>query len=58
MLKSCGARGVGVASLAITVDEVKVKRARTLWAGAGGSLTGYVPHGLFVEGMGIDSPFA
>ena len=51
MLKSCGARGVGVASLAITVDEEKVKWARTLWAGAG------VPHGLFVEGMGIENLF-
>jgi hypothetical protein len=56
MLKSCGARGVGVASLAITVDEVKVKRARFLWAG--GSLTEGEPHGLFVEGMDIESPFA
>ena len=50
MLKSCGARGVGVASPAITVDEAKVKRARTLWAGVGGSLTEGLPHGLFVEG--------
>jgi hypothetical protein len=58
MLKSCGARGVGVASLAIRVDEEKVKRARTLWAGVGGSLTGGMSHGLFVEGMGIESPFA
>jgi len=58
MLKSCGARGVGVTSLAITVDEEKAKRARTLWAGAGGSLTEGVPHVLFVEGMGIESPFA
>jgi hypothetical protein len=49
MLKSCGARGVGVASLAITVDEEKVKRARFLWAG--GPPTECVPHGLFVEGM-------
>jgi hypothetical protein len=47
-----------VANLAITVDEEKVKRARTLWAGAGGSLTECLPHGLFVEGMGIESPFA
>jgi hypothetical protein len=45
-----------VANLAITVDEEKVKRARTLWAGGSGSLTEYVPHGLFVEG--IESPFA
>ena len=43
-----------MANLAITVDEEQVKRARTLWAG--GSLTEYVPHGLFVEG--IESPFA
>ena len=55
MLKSCGARGVGVASLAITVDEVKVKRARFLWAG--GSLTEGVPHGLFVGGIGIENLF-
>jgi hypothetical protein len=47
MLKSCGARGVDVASLAITVE--KVMWARTLWAG--------VPHGLFVEGMGIENLF-
>ena len=51
MLKSCGARGVGVASLAITADEEKVKRARFHWAG--GSPTECVPHGLFVEGMEI-----
>jgi predicted nucleic acid-binding protein len=57
MLKSCGARGVGVASLTITVDEVKVKRARTLLAGAGGLLTEGVRHGLLVEGMGIENPF-
>jgi hypothetical protein len=48
MLKSYGARGVGVARLAITIE--KAKRARTLWAG--GSLT---------EGMlsveGIENPF-
>jgi hypothetical protein len=47
MLKSCGARGVDVASLAITVE--KVMWARTLWAGAG------VPHGPSVEG--IENPF-
>jgi hypothetical protein len=49
MLKSCGARGVGVARLAITVE--KVRRARTLWAGDGGSLTEGMPHGLSVEGI-------
>jgi hypothetical protein len=46
MLKSCGARGVGVARLAITVE--KVRRAR---AGDGGSLTEGMPHGLSVEGI-------
>jgi hypothetical protein len=55
MLKSCGARGVGVASLAITVDEEKVKWARILWAG--GLLTEGMPHEFFVEGMGIENPF-
>jgi hypothetical protein len=49
MLKSCGARGVGVARLAIMVE--KVKRARTLWAGAGGSLTEGMPNGPSVEGI-------
>ena len=49
MLKSCGERGVGVASLAIAVE--KVRRARTLWAGDGGSLTEGMPHGLSVEGI-------
>ena len=53
MLKSCGARGVGVASLAITVDEENVKWARFLWAG--GSPTECVPHGPSVEG--IENPF-
>jgi hypothetical protein len=45
MLKSCGARGVGVASLVITVDEEHVKWARFFWAG--GLLTEGMPHGLF-----------
>src|SRR5215208_1860259 len=38
MLKSCGERGVGVASLAITVDEEKAKRARVppVWRVANG----------------------
>ena len=54
MLKSCGARGVGVASLEITVDEEKAKGTRFL--SAGGSLTEGVPHGLLVEGMGIEGP--
>jgi hypothetical protein len=49
MLKSCGARGAGVARLAITVE--KGRRARTLWAGDGGSLTEGMPHGLSVEGI-------
>jgi hypothetical protein len=49
MLKSYGARGVGVARLAITVENVR--RARTLWAGDGGSLTEGMPHGLSVEGV-------
>jgi hypothetical protein len=53
MLKSCGARGVGVARLAITVE--KVRWARTLWAGAGGSLTEGMPQGPSVEG--IENPF-
>jgi hypothetical protein len=55
MLKSCGARGVGVAILAITVDEEKVKWARILWAG--GLQTEGMPHGLFVKGMDIENPF-
>ena len=38
-----------MASLAITVDEEKVKRARFLWAG--GAPTECVPHNLFVEGL-------
>jgi hypothetical protein len=42
--------------VAITVAEEKAKWARFLWAG--GSLTEGVPHGLFVEGMGIESPYA
>jgi hypothetical protein len=54
MLKSYGARGVSVANLAITVEELK--RART--PRAGGSVTVGMPHGLFVEGMGIESAFA
>jgi hypothetical protein len=55
MLKSCGARGVGVGSLAITVDEEHVKRARSLWAG--GLLTEGMPHGLFVEGTSVENLF-
>jgi hypothetical protein len=55
MLKSCGARGVGVASLAITVDEESVKLARALWAGE--SPTECVPHGHFVEGIDIENLF-
>ena len=42
-----------MASLAITVDEEKVKWARILWAG--GLLTEGMPHGLYVEG--IENPF-
>jgi hypothetical protein len=53
MLKSCGARGVGVVRLAITVE--KIRWARTLWAGAGGSLTEGMPHSTSVEG--IENPF-
>ena len=41
--------------LVITVEKVRL--ARTLWAGDGESLTEGMPHGLFVEGMGIESPF-
>jgi hypothetical protein len=41
MLKTCGARGVGVASLAITAN---VKWARFLWDG--GLLTKGMTHGL------------
>jgi len=55
MLKSCSARGVGVASLAITVDEENVKWARSFWAG--GLLTEGTPHGLFVGGIGIENLF-
>jgi hypothetical protein len=55
MLKSCGARGVGVASLVITVDEENVKLARFFWAG--GLLTEGMPHGLFVEGTSIENLF-
>jgi hypothetical protein len=57
MLKSCGARGVGLASLTIMVDEEKVTRARALWAGAGGLQTEGMRHGLRVEGMDIENPF-
>jgi hypothetical protein len=45
MLASCGARGGGVASPAIRVDEVEVERV-------------WMAYGLFVEGMGVESPFA
>jgi hypothetical protein len=55
MLKSCGARGVGVGSLAITVDEENLMRARSLWAG--GLLTESMPHAPFVEGIGIENLF-
>jgi hypothetical protein len=37
------------------VAAAQVTRAMTLWAG--GSLTEGMPHGLFVEGMVIESPF-
>ena len=56
MLKLCGARGVGVTSLTIMVDEGKVTRARAPWAGASGLLTEGVWHGLLVEGMGVENP--
>jgi hypothetical protein len=56
MLKSCGERGVGVASLAITGTKRRLSEQGFLRAG--GSLTEGVPHGLFVEGMGIESAFA
>jgi hypothetical protein len=52
MLKSCGARGVGMARLPITVDEDKLERARTPRAGG---LPGKAC-GLFVDG--IESLFA
>jgi post-segregation antitoxin (ccd killing protein) len=57
MLKSCGARGVDVASLTITVDEEKVTRARALWAGASRLLTEGMRYGHLVEGMDIENPF-
>jgi hypothetical protein len=57
MLKSCGARGVGVAGLTITVDEENMKRARALGSGAGALPTKGMPHGLLVEGMGVENPF-
>ena len=44
-----------MASLAITVDEEKVKLARALWAGE--SPTECVPHGHFVGGIDIEIPF-
>lgn len=55
MLKSCGARGVGVAGLTIKVDQENIKLARAL--GPGRSLTEGMPHGLLVEGMGVENPF-
>ena len=53
MLKSCGERSRRGPT--ITVDEEKVKRPRFFWAG--GSLTEGVPHGLFVEEVGIENLF-
>ena len=57
MLKSCGARGVGVAGLTITVDEENMKRARALGSGADALPTEGMPHGLLVEGVGVENPF-
>jgi hypothetical protein len=57
MLKSCGARGVGAAGLTITVDEENMKRARDLGRGADGLPKEDMPHGLLVEGMGVENPF-
>jgi hypothetical protein len=55
MLKSCGARGVGEASMAITVEQENVKWARFLWDG--GLLTEVMTKGHFVEGKGIENLF-
>lgn len=57
MLKSCGARGVGVARLIITVNEEKVKRARAPGAGADRLLMEGVRRSFLVEGMGVENPF-
>jgi hypothetical protein len=57
MLKSCGARGVGVAGLTITVDEENMERARALGSCAGALPTKGMPHSLLVEGVGVENPF-
>jgi hypothetical protein len=57
MLKSCGARGVGVAGLTITVGEENVKQARALGSGADALPTEGMPQGLLVEGIGLENPF-
>jgi hypothetical protein len=54
MLKSCGARGVGVAGL---VGEENMKQARALGSGADALPTESMPHGLLVEGIGLENPF-
>ncbi len=57
MLKSCVARGVGVAGLTITVGEENTKQARALGSGADALPTEGMPHGLLVEGIGLENPF-
>ena len=57
MLKSCGARRVGVAGLRITVDEENMKLAKALESGADALPTEGIPHGLFVEDLGVEDPF-
>ncbi|CAN5162041.1 MAG: hypothetical protein M3Q62_09630 [Actinomycetota bacterium] len=46
-----------MAGLTITVDEENMKRARALGSGAGALPTKGMPHGLLVEGMGVENPF-
>jgi hypothetical protein len=56
MLKSCGARRVGVAGLTTTVDEENMERAKALESGADALPTEGIPHGLFVEDTGVENP--
>jgi hypothetical protein len=56
MLKSCGARGVDMASPKTTACEKAVKRATALGVGADRSLVEGMQQGLLLEGMGVEDP--
>ncbi len=46
-----------MAGLTITVGEENTKQARALGSGADALPTEGMPHGLLVEGIGLENPF-